>query len=112
MSFIAKTPKPPYVAVTFTNSRTDKDPQGYGQTADAMVTLASKQDGFLGIESTRDVDGNGITVSYWRDEDSIKNWRENADHQSAQKAGKGMWYRAYTVRIATVTRDYAFDQSE
>jgi len=48
---------------------------GYGATADRMVELASKQPGFLGIESTRDEAGFGITVSYWESEAAIAAWR-------------------------------------
>ncbi|WND01476.1 antibiotic biosynthesis monooxygenase [Temperatibacter marinus] len=103
---ISPTPRPPYIAVIFSNQREEVDEKGYAQTADEMVALASKQDGYLGIESVRDETGFGITVSYWRDEDAIKNWKANADHQAAQKAGRKTWYRAYKTRISTVTRDY------
>ena len=73
----ARTPKPPYYAVIFANQRTPGD-DGYGATADRMVELASKQPGFLGIESTRDEAGFGITVSYWASEAAIAGWRADA----------------------------------
>ena len=74
----ARTPRPPYYAVIFANQRTPGD-DGYGATADRMVELASKQPGFLGIESTRDEAGFGITVSYWESEAAIAAWRADAD---------------------------------
>lgn len=92
----------PYYAVVFTNIRTDSDDEGYGQTADAMVELAQKQPGYLGIESVRDQAGVGITVSYWRDLESIKRWKEVGDHKTAQDCGHAKWYRAYTLRICKV----------
>ncbi|WP_320151040.1 antibiotic biosynthesis monooxygenase [uncultured Tolumonas sp.] len=102
---IAKTPTPPYYAVIFTSIRTDID-EGYGLTADAMVTLAEKQPGFLGVESARnDV---GITVSYWADLDSIKQWKSNSEHLLAQKLGREKWYKTFKTRIAKVERDYDF----
>ena len=107
MNPIATTPAPPYVAVIFTNIYVAKPDDGYVQTADAMVELAAKQDGYLGLESVRGEDGTGITVSYWRDEDSIKKWKAVSEHQAAQKAGKQKWYKAYTTRIATVSRQYS-----
>lgn len=103
---IAPTPKPPYVAVIFTSQRTDHDAEGYAQTASDMAELAATQPGYLGIESVRDTEGFGITVSYWQDEDSIKQWKAQADHITAQKAGRQRWYKAYSTRICTVTRDY------
>ncbi|OHX68103.1 antibiotic biosynthesis monooxygenase family protein [Flammeovirga pacifica] len=101
---IAKTPTPPYYAVIFTNIRTNID-DGYGITADHMVEMAKKQEGFLGIESARD--GLGITISYWTDLASIKKWKENSAHLTAQKMGKDKWYEQYTTRIALVEREYS-----
>ena len=69
-----------------------------------MRELAAQQPGFLGMQSARDANGYGITVSYWKDEKSINNWRANAKHQIAQKMGREKWYPAYSIRIAKVTR--------
>jgi heme-degrading monooxygenase HmoA len=96
-------------AVIFTSLRTASD-QGYAQTADEMVALASRQPGFLGVESVRAPDGLGITVSYWRDLESIRHWKANADHLAAQLAGRERWYRAYRVRVCRVERDYGFER--
>ena len=84
MSEIAKTPDPPSYAVIFTSHRTEGD-NGYGEMAGKMFELASKQPGFLGVESARE--GVGITVSYWTDLKSIKAWKKNAEHILAQRRG-------------------------
>ena len=102
---IAKTPTPPYYAVIFSSIRTDRD-NGYSEMADKMVDLAKKQDGFLGVESARNE--LGITVSYWRDLNSIKKWKENADHALARDKGRKEWYSNFKTRIAKVERDYYF----
>lgn len=102
MSLIAKTPKPPYYAVIFTSHRRDND-SGYSQMAERMVELASRQPGFLGIESARE--DVGITVSYWSDLESIQRWKDNIDHQEAQKVGVEKWYTSFKTRIAKVERD-------
>lgn len=103
MRLIANTPEPPYYAVIFTSLRTEGD-NGYGEMASQMVDLASKQPGFLGVESARaDV---GITVSYWTDLESIKKWKENIAHRQAQKLGREKWYTSFKIRISKVERDY------
>jgi heme-degrading monooxygenase HmoA len=102
--------EPPYWAVIFTSERTLEDQVGYAQTADEMVTLASTQAGFIGVETARGTDGIGITVSYWESLDAIREWRRHADHQAAQKLGREKWYRAYTLRVARVERAYAFER--
>ncbi len=105
MNPIAKTPKPPYYAVVFTSLRTDTE-DGYEQTAKKMAALASEQPGFLGIESVREENGIGITVSYWKDKDSIRGWKNHAAHQQAQRFGKEKWYQRYRIRVAKVEKDY------
>lgn len=103
---IANTPPPPYFAVIFSNIRTETD-EGYGQTAEHMVELAEKIPGYLGHESVRD--GLGITISYWKDLESIKFWKQQQDHLEAQKNGRDKWYKAYKTRICLVERDYGFE---
>ena len=106
---IAKTPDPPYYAVIFTSVRTDHD-LGYTEVSARMIELASGQEGFLGFESAREE--LGITVSYWRDVDSIKRWKENSEHTIARGKGRTQWYQSFKVRIAKVERDYEFVNSK
>ncbi len=105
MMILLKTHKPPYYAVIFTSTRTVRD-NGYSEMADRMMELAKQQKGFLGVESARNE--IGITVSYWKDLDSIRKWKEHAEHQVAIEKGKKEWYKNYAVRIAKVERDYEF----
>lgn len=101
---IAKTPEPPYYAVIFTSIK--KNDNGYQEMAVKMEELAKKQPGYLGFESAREK--TGISVSYWKDLESIKLWKQNAEHQLAQELGRKEWYSAYKIRIARVERDYPF----
>ena len=103
---IANTPKPPYYAVIFSNLRTHVE-NGYEETAQHMVELADQGPGFLGIESVRET--LGITVSYWKDLESIKHWKAQTDHLVAQQRGRTEWYAAFKTRIAKVERDYGFE---
>ena len=105
MSEIAKTPEPPYYAVIFTSHRTEGD-NHYCKMADKMIKLASKQPGFLGVESARE--NVGITVSYWIVLKSIWAWKQNAEHILAQNRGKEVWYKEFKTRISKVERDYGF----
>jgi heme-degrading monooxygenase HmoA len=93
--------QPPYYAVIFI-SKLSKDTVGYDQTAEQMVDLAQTMPGFLGLESAREE--SGITVSFWQDEASIENWKQQADHQIAQQNGRAKWYASYEMHIARVER--------
>lgn len=100
---ITQTPSPPYYAVIFSSIHSE-DTKGYGETAKLLEELAKKEEGYLGLESARNE--IGITVSYWKDLESIKTWKENVVHKVAQEKGKENWYKNYKVRIALVERDY------
>ena len=79
-----------------------------------MVELAKKQGGFLGVESaSRTSEGFGITVSYWRDLESIRRWKKaQSEHAAAQKMGREAFYRSYRLRIARVEREWGFERDE
>ncbi len=108
MEGIAQLPAPPYYAVIFIARRTPGD-NGYSDTSTRMESLAHAQPGFLGIESVEQSDGLEITISYWRDEVSIRNWKQNAEHRNAQKLGRKKWYEALQIRVARVERAYGFE---
>jgi heme-degrading monooxygenase HmoA len=100
---IVKTPAPPYYAVIFTSTLKEQ-PQGYAETAREMEALANDQPGYLGMESARS--GLGISVSYWKDIESIQNWKNNVQHALAKDEGKKNWYASYRTRIARVEKEY------
>ena len=102
----ARLPAPPYYAVIFSSQRNTQDAAGYEAMAERMVELAANRPGFLGVESARDGDGFGITVSYWRSEADIVAWKANAEHLDAQKRGHRDWYAGFELRVARVERAY------
>ena len=107
-----KAPPAPYYAVIFSSTLAD-DAEGYSTMAERMVALAREQDGFLGMESaSRTSEGFGITVSYWRDLESIRRWKAQSEHAAAQKMGREAFYQNYRLRIARVEREYGFDRDE
>lgn len=105
--------QPPYYAAIFTSQRwRGSDDAGYAATAARIIALASTQPGYLGVESTRDVDGLGITVSYWRTAADIAHWRRQLEHEQARDGGRARWYSHYELRVAKVERAYAWDAAE
>ena len=98
--------EPPYYAVIFTSSRSDEGEEEYQAMSAHMMELAATMPGFLGVESARQ--GIGITISYWRDLESITAWRRDAGHIEAQRLGRMVWYDQYRLRIACVEREYDF----
>jgi heme-degrading monooxygenase HmoA len=96
-----------YYAVIFTTKQTT-NLKGYAEMSEVMETLASKQPGYIGIESARSE--LGITVSYWESLEAISNWKENITHLQAQEKGKAQWYAWYKLRVCKVEREYEFSK--
>lgn len=99
---------PPYVAVIFSSVLAVDDPD-YDLAAQRMIDLASTMPGYLGVESARDAD-LGITVSYWKDEESVRVWREHPEHLEVQARGRRDWYSRYDLRVAHVARARTFSR--
>jgi heme-degrading monooxygenase HmoA len=106
---IFRTPEPPYYAAIFSIVRTGQPDEEYERMGMRMHELAVRQDGFIGFEySPESPEGFSLSVSYWRDEESIRRWKAHSEHLVAQQLGKQRWYSAYTIRIARVERAYSF----
>ena len=101
-----------YYMVIFSSQRTDSDQSHYAVMSERMIELAHQQPGFLGVESVREDGGLGITISYWRDRDSIEAWRQNTEHQHAQSLGRQDFYSWFQTRIGMVTEERAFGRDD
>jgi uncharacterized protein len=98
-------------AVSFANGRPTTDAaasDGYSEMGDEMSTLAAQQPGFIGVDSVRDGEGVGITVSRWSSIAAMVSWRKVVAHQGAQASGRERWYDWYRSDVARVDRTSAF----
>ena len=106
---ISSTPSPPYYAVIFTSLRTPGE-NGYKEMARKMDELVATMPGFLGQETVRE--DLGVSVSYWRTLEDVRNWKKNSEHLFAQEKGRSTWYTAYKVRVYLVERDYGWEKEK
>ena len=65
-------------------------------------------DGFLSIERFESLTQPGkiLSLSFWRDEEAVRQWRTLETHRAAQAAGRGGIFADYWLRVAQVVRDY------
>lgn len=56
-------------------------------------------------------DGRTLSVSYWRDVDAIRNWRNDPEHQVAIERGKREFFSWYRITVLDFVRQYDFDLS-
>lgn len=96
------------IAVIFEVWPKDGHLDEYLDIAHGLRSELEKIDGFISIERFTSMyeEGKLLSLSFWRDEDAVKAWREQADHRAAQAKGRGELFADYRLRIADVLRDY------
>ncbi len=92
-------------AVIFT-SQQSAHTDGYAEMNAAAAEEARTIDGFLFEESSRQPDGFGVSVSYWRDLEAIGRWRNNTLHRVAKEKGRSGWFDHYSIRICKVESEH------
>ena len=86
----------------------------YLQMAARLRAELEAMDGFISIErfqSIADPD-KMLSLSFWRDEASLAQWRQREAHRRAQAAGRDHVFADYRLRIAEVARDYGMKERE
>ena len=88
--------------------------QEYLDIAAALRPELEKIDGFLSIErfSSLSQPGKILSLSFWRDEAALIQWRKHEEHHRAQWKGRSGIFADYRLRVASVVRDYGmFDRT-
>ncbi|TPL77608.1 antibiotic biosynthesis monooxygenase [Mesorhizobium sp. B2-3-15] len=82
--------------------------EAYLSIAADLRPLLDGIDGFISVERFQSLaDPNRVlSLSFWRDEEAVKAWRNTEEHRQAQRAGRGGIFAGYRLRIAHVVRDY------
>lgn len=79
--------------------------QSYTDMAARMRELAKTEYGCIEFISL--TEGNQeISISYWSDEEQIKAWKLDPEHQIAQALGRSKWYKSYKVQVVKLEREY------
>lgn len=105
-------PAPPYYVAIFRCTRNGLDDGGYDEASERMFEMAHRQPGFLGVHTLRTENGEGVTLSYWTDEASIRAWRAQDEEQVVREADRRAWYARYSLQIARVERAYSWSEDE
>jgi heme-degrading monooxygenase HmoA len=86
----------------------------YFDIAASLRTHLDGIDGFISIERFESVSAKGkfLSLSFWRDEESVRVWRNLEVHRLAQAKGRGGVFSDYRLRVATVLRDYGMKERE
>lgn len=102
------------IAVIFEVFPAEGKVKEYLDIAAELKPLLENIDGFISIErfSSLVEEGKVLSLSFWRDEKSIKEWRSIESHRIAQKKGREGVFSDYRLRVANVSRDYGMENRE
>ncbi len=102
------------VAVIFEVQPHTSHYQSYLDTAAALRPHLEKIDGFVSIERFESLSQPGklLSLSFWRDEAAVQQWRNLEVHRAAQTAGRDHIFADYRLRVAHVVRDYGLHERE
>jgi heme-degrading monooxygenase HmoA len=96
------------IAVIFEVTPAPGRTQEYLDLAASLRPEIERFDGFISIEryASLTTEGKVVSLSFWRDEDAVKRWRNVEQHRMAQARGRGGIFADYRLRVASVIRDY------
>jgi heme-degrading monooxygenase HmoA len=102
------------IAVIFEVEPTQEGYAAYLEHAARLRPALEARDGFISVERFRSLADPGrlLSLSFWRDESSVRAWREHPEHRATQAAGRAGIFRDYRLRVAAVVRDYGLDARE
>ena len=97
------------IAVIFEFTPAEGRRQEYLDLAAGLRAELDRADGFISIERFESITtpGRMVSLSFWRDDEAVRRWRNVQQHREAQAKGRGWIFSAYRLRVAEVKRDYS-----
>lgn len=79
-----------------------------------MQERIKRYDGFLGDVPCRNIrnEGEHVTISFWRDREAIKAWRDDVEHTRTRQLGREQCLTWYNIRVCELDREYAWERPE
>jgi heme-degrading monooxygenase HmoA len=100
------------IAVIFEVWPTPGRKNDYLDIAAGLRAELTKIDGFISVERFQSLSDQNklLSLSFWRDEDAVKQWRNHAQHRESQAKGRAGIFADYRLRIAATIRDYTMNE--
>ena len=102
------------IAVIFEAKTSAKHKADYLDAAAVLRPMLDRFDGFISIERFESLTEPGkiLSLSFWRDEEAVRNWRNMESHRAIQAAGRDRIFDDYRLRVAEVLRDYGMRERD
>ena len=102
------------IAVIFEVVPHEDQRETYLANAANMRPIYQNMDGFISIERFESLTQPGklLSLSFWRDEAAVAEWRNTMKHRAMQQKGRDLYFEDYRLRVASVIRDYGMHERE
>lgn len=102
------------IAVIFEVWPAENKASSYFDIAASLRPELEKIDGFISIERFESLTTKGkyLSLSFWRDEEAVRAWRNKDEHRLAQCEGRHGVFANYRLRVASVLRDYGLNERD
>lgn len=102
------------IAVIFEVTPTEEGRPLYFDIAQDLKSSLAHIDGFVSVERFQSLSNPNtfLSLSFWKSEAAVKQWREHFAHQAAQEKGKKELFSYYRIRVCNVFRDYSNENEQ
>jgi len=100
------------IAVIFEVTPAEGRKDAYLDIAARLKPTLEQIDGFISVERFQSLTNpeKMLSLSFFRDEEAVQEWRRVEAHRAAQQAGRERLFADYRLRIASVVRDYGLNE--
>lgn len=100
------------IVVLFRSRLTEQAGEDYAAMDQRLSEMVRDAPGFVDVKSFTADDGERLTLVWWKDLETLRQWREVPIHRIAQETGREKWYRYYDMEVAEVVRESHFARPE
>ena len=100
------------ILILFRSRLTEAAGADYAAMDAELDKLVSDQPGFIDVKSFTASDGERLTLVWWKDRETLLQWRNLPRHREAQQTGRAKWYEYYKMEVAEVFRTSDFERPQ
>ena len=98
------------VVILFRSKLTEAAGQEYAETNAQLEEYVKTKSGFIAAKSFKAEDGERLTLVWWKDRETLEQWRNDLRHIAEKARGRQNWYEYYKLEVAEVYRESQFER--
>ncbi|MDF2261185.1 antibiotic biosynthesis monooxygenase family protein [Streptantibioticus ferralitis] len=94
------------ILVVFRSRFSKQVDDAYGTTEEHLAKKVREMagDDLVHLKNYVAEDGERLALVWWRNPETLEKWRNDPEHQDAQRLGRDKWYEFFELSVAEVVR--------